>query len=112
MIFLTAYSKVSAPTGRHSQFANCRPSGIVILLVREDRLQRRVSLRRKLVELKVTPSIGGLVDLGVAIEVDEARTREWRRREHEVEWLDGKQIWILVNPETAPEHRDRPRHPR
>ena len=89
--------------GIHS-FANCRSSGTVILFIRKDRLQRRVSLRRKLVELKVAPSIGRLVDLGVAIEVDKARTREWRRRQHEVEGLDGKQVRILVNPETAPEH--------
>src|SRR6188768_3175972 len=70
-----------------------------------------MTLRRKLVELKVAPSIGGLVNLGVAIEVDEARTREWRRREHEVERFDGKQVRILVYPEAAPEYGNRPRHP-
>src|SRR3981081_129480 len=69
-------------------------------------------LRRKLVELQVAPSEGRLVDLGVAIEVDEARTREWWRREHEVQRLDWKQVRILVNAEATSENGNRPWHPR
>jgi hypothetical protein len=71
-----------------------------------------MALRRKLIELQAAPSIGRLVDLGVAVEIDEARTRKWWWRKHEIQRLDRQQVRVLVDAEAASEDGDRSWDPR